>query len=551
MNIDISQIGYRWKGIYSEYLAYADNDVVYKNGGAYVIRNGVPVEFALGQQDAVLKGHLLTGGVSAGGFGNMVLHSKGTDGVEFRFQDTRNGTLATKLMDNRTNRNGQYLTSAYYMIAMMNDGSARSWGGQANGRGGAGLPDVGRTFPTRVAFPPGTPPVIDACSVWSHTYLITADGMAWSCGDGAYNLSGVNATNVPIPTKMQGYGDLGSTTKIVKIRVSYSDTGYPQAMLLDDQGRVYALGTNQYSSLGIIGTANVPRLIPFTETVPIREMTMQGGTYGASHLISRDGDLYVAGQQGTSGWGRIDIASHRLWMPWGQDKKVKMSMLSETDAHWVAGSNPYRTQGVVLENGDLYVWGDGGGQTNSGWGVGYNSDIWPGSQYHPRKVLDGVVDYGAVQGGYQKQIAVRDDGTVWGTGDSNYGVISTSRNTWAQEGVGVISNATRLTMMGSQYSATVGVLTSDGKVIMWGHDDSGGFGTGDAVSRTSNNAAPALIPERIVDFQWVGYFALSQPYFTTIFLTESGQVYASGSGYYGITGDDDSENCYSPRQILF
>jgi alpha-tubulin suppressor-like RCC1 family protein len=437
------------------------------------------------------------------------------------------------------------------MIAIMNDGSARSWGSQANGRGGAGYQDVGRTFPTRVAFPPGTPPVTDIYNVWAQTYLITADGMVWSCGIGDSNLGGNNATNNPIPKKLQGFGDLGSTTKIVKVRGAYGDSAYPQAMLLDDQGRVYVLGMNQYGSLGIAGTANVPRLLPFTETVPIREMTMQGSLYGASMLISRDGDLYIAGNPSTSGWGQVEINSHRLWMPWGQDKKVKMTMMSETDAHWAAGYNPYRTQGVVLENGDLYVWGDVGGQYGSGWGINYTSDIWPGNQYHPRKVLDGVVDYGAVQGGYHKHLAVRDDGTVWGAGDSNYNVITPARQTWAQEGVGVISNATRLTMMGSQYSATAGVLTSDGTVIMWGHDDTGGFGTGDAVSRSSTAASPALIPERIVDFQWVGYFAVSQPYFTTIFLTETGQVYASGSGYYGVNGDDDSENCYSPRQILF
>jgi len=551
MNIDISQIGYRWRGIYSEYLAYADNDVVYKNGGAYVIRNSVPVEFALGQQDAILKGHLLTGGVSAGGFGNMVLHSKGTDGVEFRFQDTRNGTLATALMDNRTGRNGQYLTSAYYMIAIMNDGSARSWGSQGGGRSGAGSQDIGRTFPTRVAFPPGTPPVTSVHNVWAQTYLITADGMVWSCGPSGENLGGTNTSPNAIPRKLQGFGDLGSTTKIVKVRGSQGDNGYPQAMLLDDQGRVYVLGMNQYNSLGITGTANVPRLLPFTETVPIKEMTMQGSLYGASMLISEEGDLYVAGQSGTTGWGQVDLASHRLWMPWGQDKKVKMTMMSETDAHWATGYNAYRTQGVVLENGDLYVWGDVGGQVSSGWGVGYNSDIWPGNQYHPRKVLDGVVDYGAVQGGYHKHLAVRDDGTVWGAGDNSYNIVTGTRTTWAQEGVGVISNATRLTMHGSQYSATAGVLTSDGTVIMWGHDDTGGFGTGDGISRSSVTASPARIPERIVDFQWVGYFAVSQPYFTTIFLTETGQVYASGSGYYGINGDDDSENCYSPRQILF
>ena len=67
MNLDISALGYRWRGLYSPYLSYRDGDVVFKEGGAWVIRHGQPQPFALGQQDATLKGHLLTGGVSAGG----------------------------------------------------------------------------------------------------------------------------------------------------------------------------------------------------------------------------------------------------------------------------------------------------------------------------------------------------------------------------------------------------------------------------------------------------------------------------------------------------
>ena len=67
MNIDIAKLGYRWKGIYSQFLAYTDNDVVYMNGGAYVIKNGLPTSFALGQQmatsivDRVFKTTLASG----------------------------------------------------------------------------------------------------------------------------------------------------------------------------------------------------------------------------------------------------------------------------------------------------------------------------------------------------------------------------------------------------------------------------------------------------------------------------------------------------------
>ena len=154
MNLDLSTLGYRWRGIYSPYLSYRDGDVVFKEGGAWVIRHGQPQTFALGQQDAVLKGHLLTGGVSVGGIGSMVLHSNGTDGVEFRF-----------------------------MAALMNDGSVRAWGRALAGQQGTGSTgDISRTFPARVAFPPGTPRIASITCMWDETFFIDASGGLWPAG---------------------------------------------------------------------------------------------------------------------------------------------------------------------------------------------------------------------------------------------------------------------------------------------------------------------------------------------------------------------------------
>ena len=130
MNLDISALGYRWRGLYSPYLSYRDGDVVFKEGGAWVMRHGQPQPFALGQQDAVLKGHLLTGGMSVGGIGSMVLHANGADGVdgvEFRFMADRNGTVATALM-NTDRAAADYHSANFFMAALMNDGSVRAWG---------------------------------------------------------------------------------------------------------------------------------------------------------------------------------------------------------------------------------------------------------------------------------------------------------------------------------------------------------------------------------------------------------------------------------------
>ncbi len=161
MNLDISALGYRWRGLYSPYLSYRDGDVVFKEGGAWLMRHGQPQPFALGQQDAVLKGHLLTGGVSVGGFGGMVLHANDQGGIEFRFPQDRNGTVAVSLMQTLQDSGAHYMPSNYHMMAVMTDGSVRGWGRAINGQLGEGsTADIYRTFPARVAFPSGTPRIV-------------------------------------------------------------------------------------------------------------------------------------------------------------------------------------------------------------------------------------------------------------------------------------------------------------------------------------------------------------------------------------------------------
>ena len=221
MNFDISVLGYRWCGIYSPYLSYRDGDVVFKDGGAWVIRHGLPQPFALGQQDAVLKGHLLTGGVSVGGIGSMVLHSNGADGVEFRFMADRNGTIATALM-NTDRAAADYHSSNYFMAAIMNDGSVRAWGRALVGQQGTGnTGDIGRTFPARVAFPPGTPRIASVTCLWDATYFIDADGGLWHAGSS----NGWGSDN-PVPKRLNGVGQLPADAVVKQMITGHDWYGY-------------------------------------------------------------------------------------------------------------------------------------------------------------------------------------------------------------------------------------------------------------------------------------------------------------------------------------
>lgn len=557
MNIDISQIGYRWKGIYSANLSYAENDVVYKDGGAYVIRSNVPVPFALGQQDAAVKGHLLTGGLSAGGFGNMVLHSDGAT-VEFRFQDTRNGTLAVQLArsDHQASSRGTYDSG----MAIMQDRSVRSWGFQASGGTGTGTAAIGRTLPNRVPFPPGTPHIVDILRFWDETFYLDAAGTVWHSGANGNSIGGYGTTtDQPIPRKVNGNGDLGTDTKIAKLTGRMDWYDYRGAGFIDDAGRVYVTGNNVSSRMGLgatVADVNVPRLIPLTETVPMKDMFFGCSNNGATWLLSRTGQLYSCGEQNTSGRGGGNTVTHELWMPWGETNTVKEVVHSTSDEHWVAGAQYPRVTTALLDNGDLYMWADSGGYVSSGYGTGYAGQVFPsGSALHPYKVNEGVVTAASKNGGYHTTLCLMDDGSIQHSGHSAT-VAPVNVATWTTLDPTVFNNGTKLLMQGSQYVATASLLRSDGQLIMWGDGQGGRLGIGydGDTNWTSGNATypqPTKLEKTVVDFQPVGNSSADTTSAGMQILTSDGGVYLVGSGASAVNGDDDNEYIAVPRQIIF
>jgi alpha-tubulin suppressor-like RCC1 family protein len=554
MNIDIAKLGYRWKGVYSQYLAYSDNDVVYQNGGAYVIKNGLPVAFGLGQQMATSAGQVLTGDVAVSGVPDTALHSNGANSMEFRFMGGRNGVIATALMTtDRMECSGNQLSNNY-MSAIMSDGSVRVWGLKSNGQTGTGLYSTENyTFPTRVAFPPGTPRIKQVVSNWNDTYFLDVNGAVWHCGAnrGDY-MSGRNTSGATgIPTKINGFGDLGATTVITKIFQSNGYGSSPSMFLLDNLGRVYCWGYNGYGNLGN-GTATnilVPYLIPFTATTPIKDIYATG-RYAASFLITTAGIMYSAGETNTSLYAGVN-REFRPVMPWGFNKTVKQVFGCET-YYIVDGEGntaPIRRYGAVLDNGEMWCWGDASGSYNDGFGISYTTAAYQTNAIYPIKVLDGVA-FGQANAGWNTMMALMNDGTVKWEGYNGQGIggALASRQTWVTIGDTFLTNVTKLRMYGYGSYSTAVALRSDGKVVVWGYGGNGHVGDGYNTSTNYPNKF-LLIDKTVVNFEAGTNFGAGAG--SLYCLTSDGQVMTHGLGSYGTGGDDDSESRFAPAPIIF
>ena len=558
MNIDINSIGYRWRGIYSPFLSYLERDVVYQNGGAYVIRSGVPVAFALGQQDAVLKGSLLTGGVSVGGTWGMVLHANANGTIEFRFMRDRNSTIATSLMN--TYGSGGCYTSRHYMMAIMSEGDVRGWGRGLSGQLATGrADDWGQTFPRRTPFPPGTPRIVSIKSNWSETYFIDAAGGLWHAGENAISASGTNTQN-SIPKKLNGLGDLASSAVVVKVFSSIDYFDNRKQGCIDSKGIVYMWGVNSNGIGGWGNTTNsvTPKVVPISTRYPMKDAFVAGGNTSASYLIDTFGRMWVAGEVNANGTG-AELYDHRLFAPWGENNGVKTVTVSSSDEQDPTSLENYRAYAVVLDNGALYMWGHDGVNTGGRWGVGVTGDIWPGTAGplgagSPIKCLDGVADAYSFAGWQGRTVALMQDGTVKRAGTAGLGAAGEAAGTtgWTTIGGSLLTGVKKLRAVGGGYATAVMALRSDGKAVSWGYGGAGNHGS----SNVGDADAISLVAldKTIVDFQTTGSLYVSTSIVNSLsnfFLTSDGGVYGTGYAGYGLMSDVHDLQRNTPSNIFF
>jgi alpha-tubulin suppressor-like RCC1 family protein len=555
-NLDISQLGYRWMGIYSPNISYQERDVVFKDGGAMVIRGGSPQAFALGQQDAIIQGHLLTGGLSVGGVAGQVLYSNADGSVGFRFTRDRNGTVAVGLGQSMNKGGARMYATSYCMHAIMADGSVRAWGRNDSGELGIGGL-VTRQTSGRVPFPPGTPPIKSIAYILGHCYAVDAGGGLWSWGanhggwlSGITGLTGVSS----FPRLVNGNSGatgIPANAVIKSITTSqYDQYGYAMAIAIDDQGRCYFIGYNGSYAGGLNNTSSPPeaRLIPFTTSTPIKEAFCFGGNYNASALLDFEGRIWVAGNSEASGAGTYSPQIHKRLDLGG--RRVKKMCYSESDDHAVAASQYYRTLALLFEDGDLYLRGDAGVQTRGGFTHSFSSP-WSGTPE-----LTNVEDCYFINGSYEKGVCLMKDGTVRWKGYNGYWSNFTDTNqisTWTTVGntPGMLQGVTKLRMMGAEFAYACFALRGDGKLVLWGRLNRGAYGNGVVAdgAMVTNHLA---LEKPIIDFSASGFvYGTAVPNIAIHALTSDGQVYSWGSGDYGMNGNQLSLDSGVPEQIRF
>ncbi len=192
-----------------------------------------------------------------------------------------------------------------FALALMTDGTVRSWG--ANSFGSLGL---GGATNTVTATPTAIPNLAGVTAIAAGTYhgaAIIGGGAVAAWGYNAYGQlgHGVIGTDLNTPGAVVGIGGAGQLGNVAAI-----DAGWGHTMALTSDGRALAWGWNAYGQLGDLGTTDriAPAAVSIAGGAALTGITRIAAGFAHSLALGADGRLMSWGNNlfGQLGAGTTD-----------------------------------------------------------------------------------------------------------------------------------------------------------------------------------------------------------------------------------------------------
>ena len=314
-NILLGKIAFTWKGTYAAGTTYARQDVVIYNGSSYVCLQ----DSTVGQTPANLTAYWQlfaqgVGSVSANageviynngsglvalpaGTAGQVLTINASGFPSWAAPDIRSATKVKALSSNGYTQNSNTYRHGY---VIMTDNSVKSWGWNGNYCLGEGTTNS-RSYPGRVAFPPGFPGALRVYHNFQYNGIcIDVTGQLWIWG---YNTEGQCATgNTTVQTVPYNASANASNSIYGKVVVDVAvgtgtQLGCTITVLCSD-GTVHACGYNGYGQIGDGSTANKTNFVQNAVLSNVVKITSARENYHAICAITTSGQLYSWGYNG-------------------------------------------------------------------------------------------------------------------------------------------------------------------------------------------------------------------------------------------------------------
>ena len=374
----------------------------------------------------------------------------------------------------------------HFMIALCSDGTALAWGENQSGVLGNGTTEDSVT-PQPVTMPVANQAAVrfsSVCAGYDHVIALATDGTVWTWGSDENGQLG-NRTEANTPQSVTNPKQVGGELE-GKTVVSVA-AGKAFSLALTSEGKVYAWGINQF---GVLGNLDQPVSAEYSICYPTR-------------VTALDAPFITAIFAGEQTAGALD-SNGQVWL-WGNNEKRQAGSIEDG------------------EDGNINV-------------VSVPLQKQASAAYCARSIA---------LGGNHTAVLMN-DGKVASLGDQKYGQLG--------DGVAQDNNdvsyfkylpdgtaAMKMIAAGNEHSVALG---ADGKVYVWGHNDSGILGTG---SQEDVLKSPVEVTSEL----WGTPVAVFAGYDNTVVIDDQGLVYAWGSNSSGELGiDTESEPAEAPVRVL-
>ena len=328
------------------------------------------------------------------------------------------------------------------------------WGSNYKGQLGQGT--SGPAVPTI-----NSPVQVGAYTNWSvmtktsdSVTAINALGEMWAWGKNYYGQLGTNNTTYYSSPVQVGALTTWSGSKSISAGLQYIG-------IIKSDGTLWTWGNNSFGQIGN-GTVG-PNYSSPIQVGFLTDWSTIGNAVGATYVIKTDGTLWVCGEGSLGGLGLGNTTSY--------SSPVQLGAL--TDWAQVKGGN--RGCMAVKTDGTLWGWGrNANGEVGSGNTTVYSSPVQIGA----------LTDWLKVVNSYKSTLALKTDGTLWAWGKNDTGQLGVGDTTDRSSPV-QIGALTTWTAKISNSSNSFSAIKADGTWWGWGSGNDGILGMGNSTNYSS------------------------------------------------------------------
>ena len=430
----------------------------------------------------------------------------------------------------------KYISCGYFStIVLMTDGTI--WGTGLNDRGQLGFVSVSPyavTSLTQMPTPSGkTPKYITLAAV--NTFVLMTDGTIYGTGYNSFGQLGIGNNTENILSLTQMYIPPGKTPK-------YISCGYAHTIVLMTDGTIWGTGYNENGNLGIGNTSNVTSLTQMgviSNGISKKTPKYISCSDHQTMVLLTDGTIWGTGY---NNFGQLGTApSNPSYAQ--QDIKLLTEMINTSGKTPKNISSGGRYTIVLMTDGS--VWGVGlnvNGQLGIGNTVNkttLNRMVTPNAANTANVEITNVAGIASMSVTFDAEpqhhtVVFNASGTIYGTGYNLYGQLGTDSS----------SNKLSLTIIptptGSQPNyISIGknhtiVLMTGGEICGTGNNWYGQLGIDNTDSKTT------LTKMNIPNGNNPKYISCGENY--TIVLMNDGNIWGTGSNWYGQLGNYTTDN---------